>query len=130
MLSHEQVQPIAQRVSVVLCGLRRLPGSNCWLGVGVEGADLLHRADADAIRFPQCTIDCASLSKPHLRATHDSRDIAGIRIAVTGKAFTLFRLERHRPKSPSGLSRHTEIRHRLNANSYTSLASRQPQESS
>src|SRR5436853_138164 len=108
MLSYEQIQPIAKWVTVAPNRVGRLAGGSRWLGARAETADLFYRADANAIRLAQRSVDGASLGNPHLRTPHYHRDIARIRIAITCKAHALFRFECRRPKSPSRLSRYTE----------------------
>jgi hypothetical protein len=82
MLAYELAEPIANcataEVSVAISRLRTsLAGRS----------DLLDRADADSIRFAQCTIYCASFRDTHLGTINEWRDVRRIGVAIAHKPF-------------------------------------------
>ena len=78
--------------------LLRLPGGRSGFG---KRADLLDRANADAVGLAQGPIDRPSLGHPHLGAVDQGRHIGGIRIAVADKSFTYARLENLSSEHPT-----------------------------
>jgi hypothetical protein len=82
-------------------------------------SDLLDRADADAIRFPQRAINCPRLCDSHFSATNEGRNIQGIGIAVAGEALTLERFEHCGLEDPPGIARITRFQDWLGMNPKT-----------
>src|SRR5689334_18872305 len=53
-----------------------------------KGSDLIDRADANAIGFPQRTVHRSSFRHPHFCAVHERRNIGRIGIAVADESLT------------------------------------------
>src|SRR5438477_4495831 len=66
-----------------------------------KGSDFLDRADADAVRFSQSSINGPGFGHPHFGTMHKRRDIGGIGIAVADKALAVSRCVNCRFKCPA-----------------------------
>src|SRR5438309_4340684 len=81
-----------------------------------NGSDFLDRADADAIRLSQSSINGAGFGHPHFGTVHQRRDIGGIGIAVPDKSFARPRSEYCGLKGPALCSRIAKGGYWLNVN--------------
>src|SRR5207302_5228318 len=104
VLADQLAQAVAHLRSTVICvvpidrsgrELFRLAGGRNRFG---ERADLLHRADADAIGFAQGTIDCPGFRHPQLRTLYQRGYIRWVCITIAHEASAGFRLEYGRLK--------------------------------
>ena len=66
-----------------------------------KGSNFLHRADADAVRLTQSSIDCTSLCNSHFRPADQIGGIGWVGIAVANKALAGRGFENHRPEHPA-----------------------------
>ncbi len=97
-----------------------------WTGIG---ADLLDRADADAIGLPQSTIDGSGLGYAHLGAADQERDVGRVGIAVADETGGTFgRIHGRLKDEPTGRGITQRI-DRLDMDTAASLATCQPNQS-
>src|SRR5690242_16295914 len=76
-----------------------------------KGPNLLHRAEADAVRLTQSPIDRTSLGYPHLSTADQVGGVGGIGISIADEAFTGCRLVNNGLKCPTSRGNVTEVSH-------------------
>src|SRR5438270_395107 len=107
MLADELAEAVAQEVlavSVSVNWLRRaLALVGFRLGRPGNGPDLLHRANADAVRLPQRPVHRPGLGHPHLRAADEVGGVGGIGVAVANEPLAGPGLENDRSEHPAGI---------------------------
>src|SRR5580692_3834451 len=95
MLANQLTETIADRAATVAIPVRRLRCSFRFagrLGLAVERAGRLDRADSDSVGFAQSPVDRASFGDTHLRAVDEERNVGRIGVAEARKSATSSRL--------------------------------------
>ena len=96
-------------------------GSLRWLG---ERTDFLNRADSNAVRLPQGSVDGTGFCDSHFRSVDKKRDIGRISIAITDKASTILALVDSGLERPPLRGRIAKIGRGPNMNSGTTATTR------
>ena len=136
MLADDLAEPVADLVtgtiavpvSVGILGrkLTLIGGGRRWTGIR---SDLLDRADSDAIRLTQGTIDCSGFCDAHLGAAHQQGNVGRVSIAVADETRGIFGRKHGRLEDETIRCRITQRINGFNMNTAASLPARQANKS-
>src|ERR1035438_1512285 len=120
--------PIAVPVSVGILGRKLTLIGSRWHRTRIR-SDLLDRADSDAIRLAQGTIDGSGFGYPHLGAADQQRNIGRIGVAIADETGGIFGRINRCLEHESIRRGITQRINSLNVDTAASLATRQPNKS-